>query len=53
MQEDQGKRFLREIISGFALLNQTELHKVELNIIGVNKDQLINMCEVDKRQLQN
>lgn len=45
------KDFLREIISGFALLNQTELHKVELNIIGVNKDQLINMCEVDKKAI--
>ena len=45
------KDFLREIINGFALLNQAELHKIELNIIGVNKNQLINVCEVDEKAI--
>ena len=45
------KDFLREIINGFALLNSNELKKIEINIIGVNKQQLINLCEVDEKAI--
>lgn len=45
------KDFLREIINGFALLNSNELKKIEINIIGVNKQQLINLCEVDEKTI--
>lgn len=45
------KDFLKEIINGFALLDSRELQKIELNIIGVNKEQLIDMCEVDKNAI--
>lgn len=45
------KDFLREIIDGFALLDQKQLHKIELNIIGVNREQLINVCEVDEKAI--
>ena len=45
------KDFLREIINGFALLNSNELQKIEVNIIGVNKQQLINLCEVDEKAI--
>lgn len=42
------KDFLKEIIDGFASLTPAELQKLELNIIGVNKEQLINECEVSE-----
>ena len=42
------KDYLKEIINGFALLEPNELKKIELNIIGVNKEQLIDICKVNK-----
>ena len=40
------KDFLKEIIQGFALLDEEELKKLELRIIGVKHDQLIKTCGV-------
>ena len=45
------KDFLKEIIEGFANLTKEELARLELNIIGVNKEQLINVCEVDEKAI--
>ena len=45
------KDFLKEIIEGFARLTPAELSRLELNIVGVNKEQLINACEVNERDI--
>jgi glycosyltransferase involved in cell wall biosynthesis len=41
--------YLDTILTGFSLLDKELLEKVEIHIIGVNRDQLINACGVDER----
>ncbi|MDY5575965.1 MAG: glycosyltransferase [Lachnospiraceae bacterium] len=42
------KDFLKEIIDGFVLLGESKRNCFELNIIGVDREQLINLCGVDE-----
>lgn len=45
------KDFLVEVIHGFALLSQEEKAKIELHIVGVNKDKLLSMCGVHEEDI--
>lgn len=45
------KDYLKEIIDGFSILNEEELKKIELNIIGVTKKQLVDICNVNKESI--
>lgn len=42
------KDYLATIIQGFSMLSESDSKRVELNIYGVNKDQLIKQCGVQE-----
>lgn len=46
------KDYLKEILEGFSLLSQDQMLKVELNIIGVSREQLMTTCGVDKGTIE-
>ena len=39
------KDYLAEIISGFSMLSNEEIKKVELHIVGVTTEQLVDVCD--------
>lgn len=43
------KDFLAETIRGFSMLPRESMDRIELHIVGVNKEKLINMCGADER----
>lgn len=42
------KDFLAEIIRGFSMLAKERIDRIELHIVGVNKEKLISMCGADE-----
>jgi glycosyltransferase involved in cell wall biosynthesis len=46
------KDYLKEIIEGLATLQKEELEKVELQLLGVNKKQLTEVCLVPERSIE-
>ncbi len=46
------KDYLKEIITGFSLLTEEQIHQVELHIIGVSKRQLCDECGVDAEMIE-
>ena len=42
------KDYLKEMVYGFAGLNVTERKDIEFHVIGVNADQLVSICDVEK-----
>lgn len=46
------KDYLKNIIEGFGLLSKEDLGKVELHIVGVNKQQLVSVCGVEEKSLE-
>ena len=47
------KDYLDTIVKSFSLLSIEEKSKVELHILGVNKEQLIKQCGVDQEDIDN
>ncbi len=47
------KDYLKEIIEGFSFLTLEQRKNVEIDIIGVNKEQLINSCNVNKNLINS
>lgn len=45
------KDYLKDMIKGFSLLSPEQLSKVEVHIVGVNRAQLVEICDVDERSL--
>lgn len=46
------KDYLREIIEGLGRLQKAELQKVELQLLGVDKKQLTNVCQVPEISIE-
>lgn len=46
------KDYLKSIIDGFAAIDKALLSKVELHIVGANRQQLISVCGVDKATIE-
>lgn len=46
------KDYLKEIIGGFALLNEKVLKQMEIRIIGITKEKLIAQCGVLERDIE-
>ncbi len=46
------KDYLKEILDGFSMLKKSELEKIQLNIIGVTRNQLVNICEVEESTIR-
>ena len=42
------KDYLRNIIEGFAMLDSEEISRININVVGVNRDQLISVCGVEE-----
>lgn len=45
------KDYLKEVVEGVALLNEFELRRIKLKLIGVNLQQLIAECGVDPKAI--
>jgi glycosyltransferase involved in cell wall biosynthesis len=45
------KDYLKEVIEGIALLNKNIIDIIDLRVIGINKNQLIDMCGVSQQAL--
>lgn len=46
------KDYLKEIIEGFLMLEEEYLSQLELHIVGVNYEQLVYVCDLDKERLK-
>jgi glycosyltransferase involved in cell wall biosynthesis len=46
------KDYLKEIIDGLALLEKELLLKIEIQLLGVNKDELIKICKVSEQTIE-
>lgn len=46
------KDYLKDLIEGFSLLSPDLIDKLELNIIGVTKTQLIEICDVSPKAIE-
>lgn len=47
------KDYLATIIKAFSMLSQGIRNQVELHIVGVNKEQLVSLCKVEKQLLDD
>lgn len=46
------KDYLKEIVEGFCILSSEQKKLIELNIIGVNEDQLFEICGLSKELIE-
>jgi glycosyltransferase involved in cell wall biosynthesis len=46
------KDYLKEMVEGLGKLKQEELEKIELQLLGVNKKQLIEVCHIAKSSIE-
>lgn len=43
------KDYLKEIIEGIALLNKSEIETIDFILIGIDRDQLVDVCDVSQQ----